>query len=320
VPKIIKWTIDILLAALWVAILAGRWLDVLSAYFPLITVVIAGYLTWEHVLERESVKLFLSRRVRRYKTMTYTLVFLACGLLGIVYLSGANRLTDRLNAAQEKKTPPPAVALYVACTPTPLPTGLAPSSTARIMFLHPGSEPLDDMLHTVVSAQDKMRVFPEPTEADPVETGHPWDRELFRFQIAFRCEISNHGPSMVHDINISMPVAFFREDDIRYRDKEGTGSDSGPVFGPPKGPPVHQITRTVNIQPLDSGRSFTFLIINTCSQFVSVFSTPSVADVQVFGDSSRRQLNLEHDDRNIFGPQIQLPVSSLKWKGVRPCE
>ena len=316
--KFVKAVSDLILIGLWVAILAGKWLDAVSVYFPWITVAITGYFTWEHILERQPLRIFVGTQFRRNRIMAFVIVFLSGGLLASLYLYGAIRLTDTLNAAQKAKTAERGtganqVALYVDCSPLPLPLGIGPNSFARMMMLYPRVFPFSDELTIVRAAQDRARGFPEPNDVEPVANRGSFDKDLFRFQVALHCEISNHGDAALQAVDIPIQIEFFRERDVRYQDKEKDATDR--VYGPPKSAPVAQIRRTIRIAPLDINGVFNFYGINVCPGLVAVVLIPNVATASRQGSPERIDIPLQRKDSSVFGPQVLLNPSSMRWKG-----
>jgi hypothetical protein len=186
---------------------------------------------------------------------------------------------------------PQQTAVFIQGQIEALPIHIPPASTAHIVRLYPQYKPQTEVenwgFYDVSSPVDKERIWPSNSEA--VATSKMPGGWIYR------CEVSNHGPTLVQDIAIKFHIDF----GTKEKDK----------------PAQYSAEHTVIVTPLDPGKSLVFYMVNHCNLTANTI-IPETATAQVFGESGRREIQLKRLYRNPIEPIMIFFPSTYRWQGV----
>jgi hypothetical protein len=110
---------------------------------------------------------------------------------------------------------------------------------------------------------------------------------------AWRCRLSNHGPTNLLSAAVSIRI----------------------WFGNEKPEMVH----TVIASPLDSGKEFVFYMVNDCHEVVNAV-WPDTATVQIFGETHPRSIPLRRTYKTPIDQIMMFFGSTTRFVGGEPCE
>ena len=81
--QLVKFIVELFVLAIFAAIVATKYYDVLEDYLPWAACLLLLYMTWEHLLQRTSIRNGLAARRNK---MIYVYVFIGGGYLATGYL------------------------------------------------------------------------------------------------------------------------------------------------------------------------------------------------------------------------------------------
>jgi len=175
--------------------------------------------------------------------------------------------------------------VFIDCQLFFFPVSVPPDSTINVMIVNPK---INFGFFSFSNASTKnKKAWPSPGEAILLKKG-------MRGDSGYKCEISNHGPTLIEDIAIRFEID----------------------FGTPKETSTHEIVLT----PLDPGAKITFYMLNVCSVGASMI-IPQKVSARVFGESLKREIELKNRARNIIELNgiLMFSPSLYKWPQFPAC-
>jgi hypothetical protein len=215
------------------------------------------------------------------------------------------------NTSTKAESPPPvsplsSVSLHLGCEWDHIPIHIPTASTIHVMRLHPanlyGNPLIPDVgvFEDISSTSSKMLDWPSKAEGRwmtlPEMKKVMAEGKPLPSPYAFNCTLTSYGPGTLEDIVAELILDTSDGKRLRY---------------------------PVAFDPLSSGQSFSFYIVNVCSSGVTLkmVQWSESATVRVLGEKDKRSVVLRFQKRNwptllvpIFGPSMWL------WNGTQSCK
>jgi hypothetical protein len=226
--------------------------------------------------------------------MRNVIIFCAVGAIGVIVsqsLRYVGRKETQKKSKSEPSTPLPPTAdtaIFMESEIAALPITVLRHSKINVVPLNKRTIQASNWgIFVVPNDSDRDQKWPDKHTMVTARTAHNpgiW---------AWRCTLTNHGPTNL--LSAAVPIRIW--------------------FGNEKPELVH----TVIASPLDSGKDFTFYLVNDCHELVNAV-WPDTATVQIFGESHPRSVPLRRTYKTPIDQIMIFFGSTTRLIGGEPCE
>lgn len=274
---------------------------------PYAWLAILWLLTWE-MLESDKVRpwfIRLNRNINaRGRMLSYIIVAVLGAGVSLVYwvtITQAIALTKKLSNTIESGSQPqqsksetpknsPIIEIFAELNGTEVPFTIPSRGNLYLVVLNEKrmrSSKDKWVLHVETNALGQSLQWPSKTKMK---------KNAGVSRLAYRCDVTNHGPTNVLDVALQLKVWF------------------GETGGEDKAVKICPI-----LSPLDAGTKFTFYIINDCPVLATV-ALSDEASVRAAGESGRRVVHLNLPHRSPIDQIMMFVPSKKPWVVEQPCE
>jgi uncharacterized integral membrane protein len=201
-------------------------------------------------------------------------------------------------AGQESPLPP--ISIYIGCAIDGIiPIHIPRNSSVHVIELHPAflqwARVIDTgVLQDIASTSDKPRDWPSKAEGRWM-TPNEWKKSLSSPPLVFKCTISSNANSFIEDLSATLLV------EVEAK---------------------HFYSYPVRFDPLPTGSSFTFYVVNACSSGIIPVDAQwdQWATFHVPGEKEMRRVPLQYIRRP--SPSSLMPIfgaSEFLWNNLSAC-